>query len=79
MVDAKINGVPGRFLIDTGAEAIFLTKDNLPGARPVKPFSTSESSGIGGSAKTEVDRIASLEIGEHPLERHRVFGRRLAG
>jgi predicted aspartyl protease len=66
IVDAKVNGVPGRFIIDTGADGIYLTSAFAKRAK-VKPFSTSQASGIGGTAKTEVDRIDALELGGNTL------------
>jgi hypothetical protein len=66
IVDAKVNGVAGRFIVDTGADGIYLTSAFAKRAQ-VKPFSSGVASGIGGTAKTEVDRIASLELGGNTL------------
>jgi hypothetical protein len=66
IVDAKVNGVPGRFIIDTGAGGIFLSSAFAHKAQ-VKPIASSRAGGIGGSAKTEVDRIDSLEMGGNTL------------
>jgi len=66
IVDAKVNGVPGRFIVDTGADGILLTREFAHRAG-VKPVTSSVVGGIGGTAKTEVDRIDSLEIGGNKL------------
>jgi hypothetical protein len=66
IVDAKVNGVPGRFLIDTGAFGIFLTRKFAARAN-VKQFSSDRAYGIGGGTNTDVDRIDTLEIGGNTL------------
>jgi predicted aspartyl protease len=66
IVDAKINGVAGKFIVDTGADGIYLTSDFAHRAH-AKPFTSGMASGIGGSTKTEVDRLDSLEIGGNTL------------
>jgi hypothetical protein len=66
IVDAKVNGVAGRFLIDTGADHVYLTREFAAHAR-VKSLSRTDVGGIAGSAKGEVVRLNTLEIGGNTL------------
>jgi predicted aspartyl protease len=65
-IDAKVNGVPGRFILDTGASGIALTDDFANRAK-VKTVDRSSSFGIGGVAKTLVRKADTIEIGGNTL------------
>jgi hypothetical protein len=66
IVDAKVNGVAGRFVVDTGADGIVLTRAFAARAH-VKQFASGAASGIGGDTKTDVDTIDTLEVGGNTL------------
>ena len=66
IVDAKVNGTPGRFVIDTGAGGIFLTRDFGVRAH-VKTLTSENVNGIAGTAKGEINRLDTVEIGGNVL------------
>lgn len=61
-VNARVNGVQGTFLIDTGSSEIILTRDFAARAH-VAMGVRSAVQGIGGSLNTQMGRIDSLTIG----------------
>lgn len=68
-VDATINGVPGRFILDTGSGSIYLTQRF---AAKVKLKTLWSSTAIGGgigeeAVKTDVVRLDSVTIGGNTL------------
>jgi predicted aspartyl protease len=63
---ATIDGVKGRFLMDTGASEIVLNR-SFAGRAHLKPLYPSAASGIGGTTKTEVQRAETLQIGGNTL------------
>ena len=65
-VDAKVNGVQGRFILDTGAAGIALT-DDFANRANVKTVDRSSSFGIGGVAKDLVRKADTVEIGGNTL------------
>lgn len=65
-VDAKINGVPGRFILDTGASNIALT-DDFANRANVKTIDHSKEFGIGGVTKDLVREADTLELGGNTL------------
>jgi predicted aspartyl protease len=65
-IDAKVNGVPGRFILDTGASGIFL-KQSFADRAHVKPFDVAKAGGVGGAIATSVVRVDSIEIGGNKL------------
>ena len=65
-VDAKVNGVPGRFILDTGAGGIALT-DDFANRAHVKTIDRSVTFGIGGETKDLVRRAETIEIGGNTL------------
>ncbi len=65
-VDAKINGVPGRFVLDTGAGTIALT-DAFANRANVKTVERSHVYGVGGEEKTLLRRVDTFEIGGNLL------------
>jgi hypothetical protein len=65
-VDAKINGVPGRFILDTGAGGIFLfTK--FANRVNLKTVDTSRAFGIGGVTKDTIHKADTVEVGGNTL------------
>lgn len=66
IIDAKFNGVPGKFVLDTGAGGIFLAKSFADKAH-LKSIGTAEASGIGGSLHTKTMHADSFEIGGNTL------------
>ena len=65
-IDAKVNGVPGRFAIDTGASTIVLTDDFASRAH-VKTVDKSTGIGVAGQAKMLVRKAETVEIGGNTL------------
>lgn len=65
-VTASFNGVKGRFLVDTGASEILLNRAFAGRVHP-KPLRSETSYGIGGSAKSEVGKVDTFEIGGNTL------------
>lgn len=65
-VDAKVNGVPGRFILDTGADGIALT-DDFANRAHVKTTGHARAFGIGGTTKTLVREADTIEIGGNTL------------
>lgn len=65
-IDAKVNGVPGRFILDTGAAGIFL-KQSFADRAHVKAFDLTKAGGVGGSIDTSVVRVDSIDIGGNKL------------
>jgi predicted aspartyl protease len=65
-VNATINGVPGRFILDTGAGEIALT-DAFADRAHLKAVDKSEAFGIGGATKTLVRKADTIEIGGNTL------------
>ncbi|MHB8703421.1 MAG: aspartyl protease family protein [Candidatus Tyrphobacter sp.] len=66
LVPATVNGVPGTFLLDTGASVILLTSDFARRAH-VRRAAGGAIYGIGGSASAETDVINSLVVGGNTL------------
>jgi len=66
-LDAKVNGVPGRFILDTGASGIFLF-DAFADKAKVKDEQISRAHGIGGSTKAYIRKADSVEIGGNTLK-----------
>jgi len=66
IVNAKVNGVAGRFIIDTGADHIYLTREFGVRAHVSKLYSESVG-GIAGGANGDVDRLDTVEIGGNVL------------
>lgn len=65
-IDAKVNGVPGRFVIDTGASTIVLT-DDFANRANVKTVDKSTGVGLAGVTKTLVRKADTVEIGGNTL------------
>lgn len=65
-VDAKVNGVSGRFILDTGDSGITLT-DDFANRAHVKTIDRSQALGIGGLTKDLVRRADTIEIGGNTL------------
>lgn len=66
ILDAKFNGVAGKFVLDTGADGIFLTKSFATRAH-LKPIGKSSAGGIGGSISTKTMKADSFDIGGNVL------------
>jgi predicted aspartyl protease len=65
-IDAKVNGVQGRFILDTGSAGIALT-DDFANRANVKTVDKSSSFGIGGVTKTLVRKADTIVIGGNTL------------
>lgn len=65
-VRADINGVPGTFILDTGADGIVLSSDFAARAK-LKDLGTGTAQGIAGSVKTHTARASSITIGSDTL------------
>ena len=66
IVDAAINGVPGKFILDTGAYAI-VTSQKFADKAHLKRIDSASVSGIAGTAKSTIYRADSFEIGGNKL------------
>lgn len=65
-VNANVNGVPGRFILDTGASDIFLS-DDFANRAHVKSVDKSSAFGIGGATTTLIRKADTIEIGGNTL------------
>lgn len=65
-VDAVVNGVPGRFILDTGASEIAFTDDFANRAK-AKDVGKSKAYGIGGDTKTRLRSVDTIQIGGNTL------------
>ena len=65
-VDAKVNGVPGRFIFDTGSYGIALT-DEFANRANVKDIDRGRAEGIGGETKSRIRKADTVEIGGNTL------------
>ncbi len=81
-IDAKVNGVPGRFVIDTGASSIVLT-DDFANRAHVKTVDKSTGVGIAGDDQDARPQSRQRrDRRQHAFQRHRRYSqsevRRLA-
>jgi Aspartyl protease len=67
LVDATVNGVKGHFIVDTGANAIFLNERFAERAKVVKVADAGIVVGISGAQRATVRRVATMEIGGNTL------------
>ncbi len=65
-VHASINGVPGTFILDTGADGIFLSSGFAARAK-LKDLGTAMAQGIAGSLTTHTARADTVTIGDNTL------------
>lgn len=65
-VDATVNGVPGRFILDTGASGIALF-DHFTKRTNLKEITESKSFGIGGETKSKIYKADTVVIGGNTL------------
>lgn len=68
LIDAKVNGVSGRFILDTGASAILLNKRfaDRAGVKPLRD-PASKANTLYGSLKTEARKVDTLTLGDNTL------------
>ncbi|MGC8484455.1 MAG: retropepsin-like aspartic protease [Candidatus Baltobacteraceae bacterium] len=66
LVDASINGVKGRFILDSGAAGIFLSRSFAKKAK-LETIGHGEAMGVSGSTRITVMRANTLEIGGNTL------------
>jgi hypothetical protein len=66
IVDAVVNGVPGRFILDTGAAEFFFS-DAFAQRAKVRQIGHGFAGGIAGSMKVRVGIVDSLRIGGNAL------------
>ncbi len=67
LVDAKVNGVKGRFILDTGANAIFLNRAFADRARVTKLNVNGITVGLYGAEPSDTRRADAIEIGGNVL------------
>lgn len=72
IVKAKVNGVDGTFILDTGADAVYLSKAFAEKAK-VKTIGTSKVSGIGGESEIKSGSVDSILVGGNTLSHVAVF------
>ena len=71
LFDATVNGVKGRFLLDTGAGGIFLS-DAFANRAHIKSVGSSEAIGTGGEVRTTIRKADTIEIGGNTLSNVRI-------
>ncbi|MEO6914113.1 MAG: retropepsin-like aspartic protease, partial [Candidatus Baltobacteraceae bacterium] len=71
IIDAKVNGVAGKFTLDSGSSSIFLTNAFAEKAH-VKALDKSTAQGIAGSLKINLDRADTVEVGGNTLHNVRL-------
>ncbi|HEY6327346.1 MAG TPA: retropepsin-like aspartic protease [Candidatus Cybelea sp.] len=67
LVDAKVNGVKGRFILDTGANAIFLNRTFADRAKLTKLNVSGTAAGLYGAEPSDTRRADTIEIGGNVL------------
>jgi Aspartyl protease len=67
LIDAKINGVKGRFILDTGANAIFLNRSFADRAKVAKLNASGMALGLYGAEPSDTRRAETVEIGGNVL------------
>ncbi len=73
VVHASVNGVPGTFLLDTGAAGIFFTGDFARRAHITHATGHGSAISLYGTEKTDIGRIDSLQIGDSTLTNALVY------
>lgn len=66
IVEAKVNGVPGRFILDTGAFSIALSR-NFADRAGVKRQFAATFGGVSGSLRGEIAKADTVEVGGNVL------------
>ena len=66
IVEAKVNGVPGRFILDTGASTIALSRHFADRAGVKRQYAT-VFGGIAGTLKGEIAKADTVEVGGNVL------------
>ncbi|HVR45880.1 MAG TPA: retropepsin-like aspartic protease [Candidatus Binatia bacterium] len=69
LVDAKVNGVKGRFILDTGANAIFLNRAFADRAKVTKLNARGTTVGLYGGEPSDTRRADTIEIGGNVLSK----------
>jgi hypothetical protein len=67
LVDAKVNGIKGRFILDTGANAIFLNRAFADRANVAKLNVVGTAVGLYGAEPADTRRADTIEIGGNAL------------
>ena len=70
--EATLNGVKGRFMLDTGAAGVYLTRAFAAKAN-LQPLGAATVTGVGGNAETSVTRIDHFAIGGVELQSFYAF------
>jgi hypothetical protein len=66
IISAKVNGVPGKFIFDTGSSGILLSDDFARHAHVID-LGSGEDSGVAGNLKTTTARVSTIDIGGNVL------------
>jgi hypothetical protein len=66
-VNAKLNGVDGKFILDTGAGIGIELTQNFADKLKLKSLITGSSHGVGGSVKVKVSKVDSFALGGSAL------------
>ena len=67
LVDATVNGVKGRFILDTGASSIFLNERFADRAKVAKIGAGGTAVSLYGAERVDIRRADSIEIGGNTL------------
>ncbi len=67
LVDATVNGVKGRFILDTGASSIFLNERFADRAKVAKISGGGTAVSLYGAERVDTRRVDSIEIGGNTL------------
>jgi len=66
LVKASVNGVPGTFIIDSGADGIVFSR-NFAKKADLKSVGHAKATGVAGSSQENLVRVRSIEIGGNTL------------
>lgn len=78
LVDATVNGVKGRFILDTGADAIYLDDKFADRAGAAALKGNSQAYGYEGAIPTRVRRVDTLAVGGSALHNVLVYSQDFA-
>jgi predicted aspartyl protease len=73
LVDATVNGVKGRFILDTGADAIYLDDKFADRAGATAMKTKTEVDTMYGSVKTRLRRVDRIQVGNATLRNALVY------
>lgn len=73
IIDAQVNNLPARLLLDTGASSLFLFARSTPGASGVRVSAVQQSSGTIGESERKQVKLHSLRLGTAEFSQEPAF------